>query len=427
VDEYNSKYKNTLQKITDFISYIDFVSCMAKVSHDNVFIKPIIDEDVDYSYMTADDLIHPIIAKINNNVKYIGNDISIGKDQKGILLYGVNAVGKSSLMKSVGISVILAQTGFFVPAKNFKYSPYKYLFTRISNNDNMRKGQSTFEVEMSELRSILIRTNKNSLVLGDELCSGTETISGVSIVASGVLRLVSRESSFIFATHLHQLSGMSEINNCEGVNSYHMETIFDNITKKLIYDRKLKKGSGSSIYGLEVAKAMDLDKDFIELAYNIRNKLLDKNSKIVENKTSHFNSDIVIGRCSICKEKTEEVHHISEQHIANSDGIIDNFHKNDLFNLVQLCSKCHNKVHYENLKITGYVSTSDGIELQYKLLEPNDSNILSSKKKFNNDQIDIIRDIYKNTNNFNRTKKTLQLQGISISNNTIKKIVEYKY
>lgn len=427
IDEYYNKYKNTLKKVTDFVAYIDFICCISKVSHDNVFVKPTIDTSVDYSYVDAKDLVHPIIAKINKNVQYIGNDISLGHKQKGILLYGVNAVGKSSLMKSIGISIILAQTGFFVPAKEYKYSPYKYLFTRISNNDNIRKGQSTFAVEMSELRSILIRSNKHSMVLGDELCSGTETVSGVSIVASGVLRLVERKTSFIFATHLHQLSKMEEIINCEGANSYHMETIFDNVTKKLIYDRKLKAGSGSSIYGLEVAKAMDLDNEFIENAYKIRNRLLEKNDKIVENKVSHFNSDVILGNCNICKDKTEEVHHISEQHLANEEGIIDNFHKNNVFNLVQLCSDCHNKVHHENLRITGYVDTSEGVELQYKFIEPEAIVLNSNRKKYNEDTIDIIKDIYKNTKNVSRTRKKLESQGISISNNTLKKIVENKY
>ena len=80
-----------------------------------------------------------------------------------MLLYGVNAVGKSSTMKSVGISIIMAQAGMYVPASEFYYYPYKYIFTRISGNDNIFKGQSTFAVEMSELRAILKRTNKNSL------------------------------------------------------------------------------------------------------------------------------------------------------------------------------------------------------------------------------------------------------------------------
>merc|ERR1711871_536022 len=116
--------------------------------------------------------------------------------------------------------------------------PYKYLFTRISGNDNIFKGQSTFAVEMSELRSILKRVNRNSLVLGDELCSGTETISGLAIVAAGVITLEKSDCSFIFATHLHQLSKMKKINNLKRVENYHMETIYDNVKGKLIYNRK---------------------------------------------------------------------------------------------------------------------------------------------------------------------------------------------
>ena len=252
--EYHQDFEKTLNKITQFVGHMDFLSNISFVSFYNSYVRPTIDSE-NNSFLDAKNLVHPIICKINDQVKYVPNDVCIGHTQKGILLYGVNAVGKSSLMKSAGLAVIMAQCGFYVPAQTFKYKPFKYLFTRISNNDNLRKGQSTFEVEMSELRSILIRADQNSLVLGDELCSGTETISGVSIVASGVLRLVERQASFIFATHLHQLSTMDEIINCEGVSSFHMETTYDNATKKLIYNRKLQPGSGSSIYGLEVADA----------------------------------------------------------------------------------------------------------------------------------------------------------------------------
>jgi len=427
LSEYYEKYSGILKEICNFVGYIDFISNIAFVSKQNGYIRPKIDNTKNYSFMDAEELIHPIICKINDQVKFIPNDISLGHEQKGVLLYGVNAVGKSSLMKSSGLAIIMAQSGFYVPAKSFTFNPYKYLFTRISNNDNLRKGQSTFEVEMSELRSILIRTNKNSLVLGDELCSGTETTSGVSIVASGVLRLVERETSFIFATHLHQLSDMEEIQNCEGVNSYHMETIYDNNTKKLIYNRKLKPGSGSSIYGLEVAKAMDLDKEFIENAYKIRNKLLNKSDSIVEENTSHFNNKIVITNCSVCKNKTDDIHHISEQHLANSDGMIGDFHKNNLFNLVQLCKKCHHDVHHNNLEIKGWVKTTDGIELDYKYTD-NDS-LESQKKKKYTDKIDIIKDIYtKNGSKLNLTKNILYSDHkINIAHNTLKKIVSGDY
>ena len=110
----------------------------------------------------------------------------------GILLYGTNAVGKTSFIRALGISVIMAQAGLYVPASSYKYKPYKYIFTRILGNDNLFKGLSTFAVEMSELRTILRLADKNSLVLGDELCSGTESISAVSIFVAGVfLKLAS--------------------------------------------------------------------------------------------------------------------------------------------------------------------------------------------------------------------------------------------
>ena len=95
----------------------------------------------------------------------LDTDVSLSED--GILLFGTNACGKSTLMKSIGLTLIMAQAGFYVPCSNFKYSPYKQIFTRILNNDNIFKRQSSFAVEMSELRGILKRADKNSLVLGD--------------------------------------------------------------------------------------------------------------------------------------------------------------------------------------------------------------------------------------------------------------------
>ena len=424
---YYAKYNSILKIISKFIAYLDFLCSISKVSSENCYIKPeIIDKKE--SYIEAIDLRHPIIEKINNQVKYVPNDVNLNNDHTGILLYGVNAVGKSSYMKSVGLSIILAQSGCYVPAKSFKYSPFKHLFTRISNNDNIFKGQSTFAVEMSELRAILKRCNNNSLVLGDELCSGTETISGLAIVTAGVLRLSEKNTKFIFATHLHKLSSMEEIIECKNVDNYHMETTYDNVSKKLIYNRKLKLGSGNSIYGLEVAKAMDLDKKFIEKANEIRKKLMNLNKFIVNNNTSHFNSNIIISKCAICKkEKTDDIHHIREQHLADKDGIIEDFHKNNLFNLVQLCKQCHYEVHHGNLIIEGYKSTNEGIILEYKYQKKNNS----KKKKYNSEQVKFINDISKNIKKISSIKLYLQKHGHEWANNisvsTIRKIIGGKY
>ena len=431
--ELHTEYHIVLDKMCASIAFIDFICNIAFVSKSNGYVKPeIINEKK--SFIESIDMRHPIIEIVREEMKYIPNDINLGNDDcKGILLYGVNAVGKSSLMKSIGLNVIMAQAGFYVPCRSFKYSPYHHLFTRISNNDNIFKGQSTFAVEMSELKTILNRSNDKTLVLGDELCSGTETISAISLVTSGVIFLSKKNTSFIFATHLHKLSDMEEINNCKNVKHFHMETTYNEETKKIIYNRKLIPGSGNSIYGLEVARGMGLDKDFINCADKIRKNIMNLNDFGINNKHSNYNKQIIIDKCSICKCNTEEVHHIEEQHLADKKGMIDYFHKNSLFNLVQLCKECHHKVHYGNLSIIGYVDTNEGIELQYK-----DSKELDrpKKKKYTQDQIDIIKDIYSKNNNYSLTLQEVQNQIVnkyksgktnSISMATLKKIINNQY
>ena len=422
LSEYYIKYHDALDKISSFVGFADFISNMAYVSYNNGYFKPKIDKQ-ECGYFKAKDLRHPIIEVVHDKVKYVPNDLVLGCDsQNGILLYGVNAVGKSSLMKAAGIAIIMAQMGSYVPAREFIYSPYRHVFTRISNNDNIFKGQSTFAVEMSELRSIMTRANKYSLILGDELCSGTETTSGISIVTAGVMRLAEKKSSFIFATHLHKLSKMPEINKLDTVHNYHMETIFDNQNKTLIYDRKLKKGSGNAIYGLEVAKAMNLDDKFIKNAEKIRKRILGQSDTIVNEQVSSYNAKLVIDSCSICGEETEEIHHIEEQYLANDKGMIDYFHKNNLFNLVQLCHKCHHEVHHGSLIIKGYKDTNEGRKLDFEKVEKKKSE--TSRKKYSIDDIQLVKDTYDNLKQYTSVKRYIETKyNKNISVPIIKKMV----
>ena len=158
----------------------------------------------------------------------------------------------------------MAQAGLFVPCESFIFSPYNQIFSRILGNDNLFRGQSSFAVEMSELRNILKRANSKSLVLGDELCSGTETYSAVSIFAASVERLSSNNTSFIFATHLHELCNLDIIKNLENIKINHLKVIHNKEKKTLVYDRKLEEGCGPTTYGLEVCKAMDMDDAFLK-------------------------------------------------------------------------------------------------------------------------------------------------------------------
>jgi len=410
-----SKYKDILKHINDYISNIDFLTTGAKIAIDNNYCKPNIIDD--QSFIDAKNIRHPIVEKINTETEFVTNDVYIGKGKTGILLYGTNACGKSTLMKSIGLNLIMAQAGLYVAACEFNYSIYTQIFTRILNNDNIFKSQSSFAIEMEELRTIEQRADNKSLVLGDELCSGTETISALSIVSAGLHILSKKMVSFIITTHLHQLIDIDIVNDIKNLNIYHLK--IKNINGKIIYDRKLSPGSGPSIYGLNVCEAMGVSKEFIDIAFNVQKKL-QNNIK----KKSNYNNDIVMDKCKICNLTAQETHHIKEQHIADNNGIIEHFHKNNKHNLVALCKKCHDSITYGTLVITGYTQTSNGIELNY-----HQSDSKKKKNKFNDKQVELII-TYKTQYDINVSDciKRLKLDhDISISRPILKKIMNNEY
>ena len=150
------------------------------------------------------------------------------------------------------------------------------------------------------LNAILKRSNNKTLVIGDEVCRGTEHISGNSIVATTLLFLSKVESSFIFATHLHELMELEEIIESKVVKAFHLSVEYDEKTNSIIYDRKLKEGSGEKVYGIVVAQGIIHDKEFINQAISIKNRLLNKYSGKMSDKISNYNSDKYVYKCEIC-------------------------------------------------------------------------------------------------------------------------------
>jgi DNA mismatch repair protein MutS len=230
---------------------------------------------------------------------------------------------------------------------------------------------------MSELRNILRLGDKNSLILGDELCSGTESTSAISIFVAGVQHLYKKESSFIFATHLHEIVTYDEITSIsEKVALKHMEVIYDRENDCLVYDRKIRDGPGSSTYGLEVCKSLNLPEEFIQSANDIRIKYNPSTASILSMKTSHYNSKKIVGLCEKCgKNIGTEVHHLQYQSSANSYGMIEKknketlqieniFHKNHNANLVTLCEKCHHDIHVESKTGHKKVKTTRGSKIK---------------------------------------------------------------
>lgn len=343
------QYLVSLEHVSIYVARLDVLTTKTYLAKKFNYCKPVIDSRAPKSYVCATDMRHCLIEHLQQDELYVPNDVVIGHMENGvdgILLYGTNAVGKTSLIRAIGVSVIMAQTGMYVPCSSFIYKPYTAIFSRILGNDNIFKGLSTFAVEMSELRVILKHADENSLILGDELCSGTEMESALSIFVAGLVELDKKKSSYIFATHFHEIVDYEEINRLNRLAKMHMEVSYNRELDCLVYDRKLKAGSGPRIYGLEVCKSLHLDADFLERAYEIRNKYYPETQGVLSNKQTTYNARKIKGVCEICKTRMgEDVHHLQHQQAANEDGFIGTFHKNHPANLVSICESCHQAMH----------------------------------------------------------------------------------
>jgi DNA mismatch repair protein MutS len=346
IDMLKEKQKD-FENIIFYVTSLDVVLNRAFVSKEYNYCRPSI---IDKPIIRAYDLRHVLIEHIQQNEIYVPNDVILGDDKDGILLFGTNASGKSSLIKSLGIALVMAQSGFYVPCSKFEYTPFKYIFTRILGNDNIFKNLSTYAVEMSEFRTILKYADEHSLVLGDELCSGTEIGSALSIFSAGLIQLHERKTKCIFATHFHQLTEYERITKLERLCFKHLKVEIDE-HEHIYYDRKMYDGAGNNMYGLVVCKALGMPKDFLELANNIRLELSPDEKSITHKKTSKYNSRKITDVCEMCGNPAIETHHLLPQQLADKDGFIvtssGTIHKNHKANLMSICEACHLSLHKE--------------------------------------------------------------------------------
>ena len=400
-----AKFDNAMQQIIKYTVALDVLQCKCYIAHKYNYCKPSLVKEEERketkSFFALTGLRHPLIEHLQTNELYVTNDLSLGEtsqlrkptptsDKKdkanyglaelkgvpskgglggepphGILLYGTNAVGKTSFIKSVGIALIMAQAGLYVPCTSLTYQPYQTIFTRILGNDNMFKGLSTFAVEMTELRTILTLANANSLVLGDELCSGTESDSALSIFTAGLEILHERQSTFLFATHFHEITKYEEIKALTRLQMLHMAVHYDKTSGALVYDRKLREGPGESMYGLEVCKSLHLPDAFLQRAHAIRMKYHQETQNVLALSPTHFNAKKLVGNCELCQvTKASEVHHLQHQKNANKEknNYIETFHKNHVANLLNICETCHQKIHQTGQQHK-VVKTSEGYQL----------------------------------------------------------------
>jgi DNA mismatch repair protein MutS len=369
IKKWYETYSIMLNKIINIVVEYDIIANNAFIAKKYHYTKPVIVQNKE-SFIEAQELRHPIIERLID-YEYTPHDIKLDNQLCGNLIYGVNSCGKSSLMKAVGLNLIMAQCGLYVPSSKFEYNIFTSLYTRISGNDNLFKGQSSFIVEMNELKCILKKSNANSLIIGDEICRGTEYLSGNALVGSTILRLIENKSKFLFATHLHDLPNLTKIKEQKSIKFFHLSV--ERKGDELYFNRKIEEGTGEEIYGITIAKYILDDPVFINSAIELKNELLEKkniNYKLVNDKKSLYNKEFFVDKCYMCSEENSklETHHINfQKDFKKINGSLiknDKIHiiKDDKSNLIVLCEKCHDNIHTSNLNFYK-IKTSNGTKL----------------------------------------------------------------
>ena len=401
LEEFATKYSDVLDDVSDYIADLDVAQCGAYVSKEYGYCKPELVESED-SFFECEGIRHPILERLTFSGEYVTNDLGIGfsdsndsdEEKFGMLLHGTNGSGKSSLSKACGIAIIMAQCGFYVPCTSFRLGVYDKMFTRITSDDNLFKGKSSFAVEMTELRSILKFAGNRSIVLGDEVCKGTEYKSALSIIYTSLNFFVKKRINFILATHFHKLFDLLDSDMEVKSKILFRYLSIEKRDDVIIYGRKIKNGIGDDIYGLEVAKYIIDNPEFVKMAYETRNKILGISGNILDQNTSNYNSELYVDKCVICGRGSNEVqldtHHIKEQHLFDGNKLLGHVKKDNLDNLVVLCKYHHNEVHNGKLKINGYVHSSGGRYLDYEFIEKR----VTSGKKYSEETVAKIRNKY---------------------------------
>jgi len=247
-----------MQQIATAISTIDCINSLGVVAVANDYVKPRITDGKELNIVAGR---HPIIEKISKG-DFISNDCALNNStQRTMILTGPNMAGKSTFMRQVALITLMAHIGSFVPAESAEICLVDRIFTRIGASDDLAVGQSTFMVEMIEVANILNFCTDNSLIILDEVGRGTSTFDGLSIAWSVVEYLSKKgNAKTLFATHYHELMQLEGL--LDGVKNYCIS--IKEIGGKLVFLRKIMRGSATRSYGVEVASLAGLPNEIIE-------------------------------------------------------------------------------------------------------------------------------------------------------------------
>ena len=245
-----------IQKNARVIAMLDCLNSFAQCAEEYNYIKPTMDESNKVNIVQGR---HPVVERIlDPGNKFTPNDCLLdNEDQQIILLTGPNMAGKSVYLRQVGLIVLLAQIGSFVPAKEASIGIVDRIFTRVGASDNITAGESTFLVEMQEAANILNNATQKSLILLDEIGRGTSTFDGISIAWAITEYLHENpdiSAKTLFATHYHELNEMAEL--FPKIKNYKVEV--REYDDKVVFLHKVNSGRADHSYGIQVAQMAGL-------------------------------------------------------------------------------------------------------------------------------------------------------------------------
>ncbi|MFJ5760831.1 DNA mismatch repair protein MutS [Neobacillus sp. NPDC093182] len=256
-----------LQAAAKAVSELDVLQCFAEVSENRRYVKPQFSIE---GKVVIKEGRHPVVEKVLNAQEYVANDCYMDIDREVLLITGPNMSGKSTYMRQVALTAILAQIGCYVPADEAMLPIFDQVFTRIGAADDLISGQSTFMVEMLEARNALTNATQNSLILFDEIGRGTSTYDGMAL-AQAIIEYIHKHigAKTLFSTHYHELTVLDS--ELEKLKNIHVSAIEHN--GKLVFLHKIKEGPTDKSYGIHVAQLAELPKELINRANEILSAL----------------------------------------------------------------------------------------------------------------------------------------------------------
>ncbi len=263
-----------IQQTARVVAQLDVWISLAEVAVANRYVRPTVGEGFEITLVASR---HPVLERLMPRETFMPNDVHFDRSARVQLVTGPNMAGKSTILRQIGLCVILAQLGSFVPCERAEIGVVDRLFTRVGASDNLARGQSTFMVEMSETSAILHGATARSLVLLDEIGRGTSTYDGVAIAWAVTEFLHDTVGcKTMFATHYHELMQLPErLEHARNLNVVVRET-----GGKVVFLHRLEPGGTDRSYGIHVAQLAGLPRDVVARA-NVVLRTLEGEHRVV--------------------------------------------------------------------------------------------------------------------------------------------------